>query len=142
MSELVSLYAGDGAEVQSLTRDGDVVTGLASTELGASVVRVITQLDRGQSAVWELRYRVPMEGRSYRLRVIPQPLAKDATLSVSVSAAPGVALESRDTVRWARGGAAFEGPLDAEREVHVRLVPPHSGLGDRIRDFWTSPAGS
>lgn len=142
VSELVSMYAGADAEILSLTRDGAPEAGSVSDELGATVVRGVTQLDRGQSTVWELRYRIPLEGRSYRLRVVPQPLARDAEMAVTVTGAAGVDLETRQTGRWGRGGAAVDGPLDEVRDVHVRVAPPRSSLADRIRDFWSSPTGS
>ncbi len=140
VSELVSMYVDKDAELQSLTRDGQPETARVSRELGASVIRAVTELDRGESVVWELRYRVPLDGRSYRLRLVPQPLARDATTKIMVAGAPGVELESNDDGKWNVGGVDVEDELRAVRDVNVRVEPPRTGLAARIRDFWTSPA--
>lgn len=140
ITELIGLYADAEAELQSLTKNGKAEPGSVSTEFGATVIRAVAELDRGESAVWELRYRVPLEGRSYRLRLIPQPLARDAAMQLTVTGAPGVELESRDNGRWVPGGVIFEGPFTEVRDVNVRVGSRRPGLAELIRDFWTSPA--
>ncbi|MBW3638383.1 MAG: DUF4012 domain-containing protein [Actinobacteria bacterium] len=142
VTELVSLYAHGNAELQSLTKDGQTQTGSVSSELGARVVRTVTELDRNASATWELRYRVPLDGRSYRLRLVPQPLARDASVQVTVSGAPGVEVESGNDGKWTEGGVAFEERFTEIRDVNVRVAAPRTGLAERIRSFWSSPAGT
>ena len=141
ISELVSLYVDEDADLLSLTKDDQPESGSVSGELGAKVIRVATELDRGESAVWELRYRVPLQGRNYRLRLIPQPLARDATIDVTVRGLPGVGLEVNDDGHWAPGGVSFTGKLAEVKDVNVRVAQRGSGLAERIRGFWTSPAG-
>ncbi|MDQ3664058.1 MAG: DUF4012 domain-containing protein [Actinomycetota bacterium] len=142
VSELVSMYVDKDAELQSLTRDGQPETARVSREIGASVIRAVTELDRGESAVWELRYRVPLDGRNYRLRLVPQPLARDATIDVTVGGLPGVELEVNDDGQWGPGGASTSGKLADVQDVNVRVAQRGSGLAGRIRGFWTSPAGA
>lgn len=140
VTSLLSLYVGGDAVVTGLTRDGRPQEARTSEELGATVVRVVSQLDRGKSTVYELRYRIPLAGRSYRLRAVPQPLARDASLGLTVRAGPGVALELRDGSRWLSGGVEAQRPLDHIQDLHVRVVDPPQGFLQRVRDFWSSPA--
>ena len=142
VTELLSLYADGDAELQSLTKDGQPQTGSVSRELGAQVIRMVTSMDRGASATWELRYRVPLDGRSYRLRLVPQPLARDAMVQVTVGGAPGVELEAGSDGRWTKGGVALVDRFTGVTDVNVRVAAPRSGLAERVRSFWNSPAGS
>ncbi len=138
ITELVSMYVDRDAELLSLTKDGQAETG---SVLGATVIGAVSELDRGESAVWELRYRVPLDVRSYRLRVVPQPLARDATLQLLVTGAPGVEVEAHDRGRWNPGGVSFNGRLTDVQDAIVRVAQRPAGLSERIRGFWTSPAG-
>lgn len=140
VTNLVSLYAAEDAVVRRLTLDGQPQDARVSQELGATVVRTVTRLDAGASVLLELQYRVPLQGRSYSLKVVPQPLAQDATVDVTVTAAPGVDLETRTDERWSEGGARLEGPLDQVHELHVRVPQRRSGFAQWFRDFWSSPA--
>lgn len=140
VTSLLSLYAGGDAVVSGLTQDGRPQPARTSKELGATVVRVVSRLDRGKSTVYELRYRIPLQGRSYRLRAVPQPLARDAAIALALRPGPGVSLEVRDGGRWVAGGVETQRPLDAIQDLHVRVADPPDGLLQRVRDFWTSPA--
>lgn len=140
VSSLLSLYAGGDAVDVSLTRDGRPAQAQASEEQGATVVRVVARLDRGRSTVYELKYRVPLQGRSYHLRVVPQPLARDAMLGLAIRPGPGVALEMRTDGRWVPGGVETRRELDRVEDVHARIAEPPGGFVDRVGDFLRSPA--
>ncbi len=84
------------AELTSFVRDGapagaDLRTGIERARLHA-----IFELPRGASTEFELRYTVPVRDGRYRLRMLPQPLAEDAQLSVTVSPAPGLSMQLVD----------------------------------------------
>jgi hypothetical protein len=60
-----------------------------------------------------VEYRVPVSGHVYRLRLIPQPLARPADLSVRVGRLPGARVRGRLP--------SFHGPWTTARTVTVQL---------------------
>jgi hypothetical protein len=95
MHLLVSLAAAKAARLDSVTQGGK--------DLGVSVQHLSTRtqvtfpadLQPGQQATWQLVYEVPVQHGRYTMRLLPQPLASPATLSVEVSAAAGEHLGTR-----------------------------------------------
>jgi hypothetical protein len=90
--ERVELSVARGAQFRSLRKDGGTTIG--DVRPGAERTRVHTyvELARGQSVQLELRYTVAVEDGRYRLRLLPQPLARDASLLVSIVPAAGLSL--------------------------------------------------
>jgi hypothetical protein len=99
VSERIEFSVAQAAQFRSLRRDGAKTIG--EVRQGAERTRVHTyvKLARGQSVQLELRYSVPITDGRYRLRLLPQPLARDAGLRVSVDPAPGCRSGPRDRRR-------------------------------------------
>lgn len=120
------------AEVDDRPWTGTVRPGAERQRLATRV-----ELARGASTLLEVRYSVPVEDGEYALRLVPQPLVEDATLSVVVRAAGDRRLV--DPLGGVGGDGALrqDGPLATTREVRV-LVQDLS-LWQRLVDFWSSP---
>ncbi|CAA9311814.1 MAG: hypothetical protein AVDCRST_MAG16-214 [uncultured Frankineae bacterium] len=111
---------------------------------GAARQRLATRVEtpRGRTTVLEARYVLPVRDGRYRLRLLPQPLAEQASLSLSVRGADGRAL---DVVEGAGldDGAVVEpaAPFPRTREVVVRLAGSEQSRSrwDRLEELWTSP---
>ena len=125
------------ANVQSMTQDGVALQPLAGR--GVSRLRLATrvELPRGAGTVLEVRYRIGLRGGVYRLHALPQALAQDAALRLSVRPAPGVRLEGegQDVVDGA--GLREQTPFSHNRVVVVS--PPERTWRDRLRSFWDEP---
>lgn len=105
------------------------------------VLTDVVSLPPGTATTWRLRYRLPLQDGRYALHLVPQPLAVDAGLAVTLRAAAGLELQ-QDSLDGAPGGtAALSGPFDVVRVVQARAVRP--GLlrraGSAISRFWSSP---
>jgi hypothetical protein len=84
-----------------------------------------------------VRYDVPLDHGVYRLRLIPQPLAKPATLTLTVRGAGGQPLDDA-AGRPARARTLHHrGPWDESRSIAVRRRDD-SGLS-AVVDFLRSP---
>lgn len=90
------------------------------SDLGASRLRVAAQVDtpRGRTTTLEVRYRLPLDDGRYRLRMVPQPLARDATARISLRPAEGERLVGPGV--GPDGGLVVEGPLVDTQEVSAR----------------------
>ena len=62
----------------------------------------------------ELRYVLPLRGGEYRLRLIPQPLVEDASLSLRVQAVEGAGTTEDEVAEPAA-------PFSRTRELRIRL---------------------
>jgi hypothetical protein len=103
----------------SATLDGRAWPG--RVDAGAARYRLPARVEtpRGGTSTVEVRYRIPVENGSYRLRLVPQPLAEDATALVSVRALDGWRLDGEG----AHDGAwSWRGAFDRTHDVSVRLV--------------------
>jgi hypothetical protein len=128
---LVSFSYPAGATGVELRRDGEVLVAAAQPEGGRLVLDDIATLDPGAEATWTLRYTTPVRDGRYALRLVPQPLAHDATLRIDVRSA-------RDA--WL-APVTYDGPFDRERRIDVR---PRQGafwqrIGRGVRRFWDEP---
>ena len=139
----VELSLPVAAEQVSATVDGKPWQG--ALHAGPSRQRLITHLElaRGASSVLEVRYRLPVTDGAYRLRLIPQPLAHDADLRLSVRAAPGRELGGVQGVAGVQGDGRHvvpdRAPLTVTRDIAVSLEPPVRSTWQRLRDWWNSP---
>lgn len=147
---LLDLAASPDASDLAFTADGQPARATLRRESGSTRVVTTVALDRGEDVDLELRYRVPVRDGEYALRLVPQPLARPATVDVTVRAAEGSELGSV-TGAERRGGAGGEegqgghvresGPFEQSRRVAVRLHDPHRplSLSERIARFWSEP---
>lgn len=114
LEELMDIAVPRAARDIVLKRDGEPVPAPLTEESGSLRVVVEVVLRAGEKATWEVSYRLPAEDGRYRLRLLPQPLARDAVLHLAVVAAPGR--------RLAGGEVIYDGPYEAARTVDVRLA--------------------
>jgi hypothetical protein len=130
-----------GADVDELTVDGAPASG--DVRRGPDRTRALTfvPLSRGQTVEVELRYSLPMVDGHYDLRVVPQALARDATLSIDVRAADGDPVEQPEG--FVRDGEAVRrvAPFDRAETVGLGLARPggFEGVRRRIAEFWQQP---
>jgi hypothetical protein len=117
LDELVDLgLAADAREV-SLLRDGvpepfELVRG----DRGSSRAAFVLSMRSPERVELVLRYSTPVTDGRYRLRLLPQPLARDAELRLRVGAAEGARLTEPDVV--------VDGPLDRVVDVEVQVARP------------------
>ena len=114
---------------------GSVRRGEARQRLAARLV-----LPRGASSLVEVRYVLPTDGGQYRLRVLPQPLARDAHLRLKVRPAAGERVARATGVAVRDGAVNEQSLLSRTRDIGVTL---QRGTIRRWRAgvarFWDSP---
>lgn len=120
----------DAREV-SFERDGTPLAVTPQPEGTYAVLDDVATLDPGAATTWTLRYRVAVERHHYDLRLVPQPLAFDADLTLDVAPDGGAYFRE----------VTYEGLFASERHV---VVEAGSGsvlqrLGRRARSFWREP---
>ena len=140
-NNLVELALPAGAELLGFSREGRALAVAPRPRGDHTVVQDVAALAPGTSATWLLRYRMHVEGGSYRLALVPQPLAVDAELAVTVRAADGAELETRDLEPAPDGALARSGPYVTGSVLQVQARRP--GLlertGSAVRRFWREP---
>lgn len=135
----VELSLPTTARVTSSTVDGAPMQGTLRQGVDRRRLATRLELPRGATAVVEVRYELPLEGADYRLTAIPQPLADDAELRLTVHPDADVELVDDEGQALPDGVLAEVGPFSATR--HLRVAPPvrEPGLGERLRRFWDEP---
>ena len=127
-----------GARITEFTRGGSPAPTSVVPEGDHRVLTDLVSLAPGTTATWRLTYRMPLRDDAYRLTVVPQPLAVDAGLSVSITAGPGMALSGPDVVD---GRVEQSGPWTSV--VRLGVTARHPGRWDRavdrVRRFWNEP---
>jgi hypothetical protein len=131
MRSFVGFAMPKAATLDEFSRDGFVLDSAPQDEGRHVTLDDFAALAPGADTTWTLRYTTPLHGMPYTLRVVPQPLAIDAQLTIDV--APGN--DAHFT------GTRYEGPFDAERRIEARPRDGHwwERIGRRIRKFWTEP---
>lgn len=145
MHELIAFSAAASATIDSLSRDGKQQLATFDDEHASRRVSFVADLERGQTSTWVLIYDVPLRDGVYRLNVIPQPLAKPATLRVTVTASQGRTLVGLPGV----GIRPHDGVIDTTaawtttQRVAVRLTRRRGWAAFRhtVADFFTKPVG-
>lgn len=132
--ELVQMATGADATILSFESGGVPAVADKWTEDGSRRLAFVVDLGRGQAASWTLRYEIPVRDRHYRLVVIPQPIARPATLDLGIRFASGV------------GGtvSGTTGPVPSwDRVLRVDVTLDRPGLLHRMRErlshFWNEP---
>jgi hypothetical protein len=116
--ERVELSIAQAAEFRSLRQDGAPTRGELRRGKERTRVHSYVTLARGRSVQLELRYSVPVTDGHYRLRLLPQPLARDAVLRLSVEAAAGLSLTTTGTAP-SSGPVRRDGPWTESALVSV-----------------------
>jgi hypothetical protein len=135
----VEVYVPERAELTGVEVDGRPARFYPAREDGYRAVGVYLRIPRNTETRVSVGYTLP-PGDGYSLRLIPQPLARDARAVVSLDVPEGWMLEGPDLAR-AQGSMTFEGPLD-------RTLVFEAGPSDRtglpalwatLTRFWTKP---
>lgn len=122
LDEMVDLGMARSARAVNLTRDGaPTAFELVEDDVGSTRAVSLLSLRDGEQTEYVLRYEVPLQDGRYALRLLPQPLAQDAALSLDVRAAEGMRLEDADVTDSV---PTYDGPFDAARTVEVRATRP------------------
>jgi hypothetical protein len=144
LHELVSLASADSAALNSLTRGSRPQPFSSDREHGHQRYTFGVDLERGESATWQLVYDVPLVRGEYRLQLLPQPLARPATLDLEITGENGGRLDRGDVgLRPEDGRFVLEGPWETTQEVAAQPHRRHGWEAFRhaIADFWTEPVG-
>lgn len=141
--ERVELSVSPDAQFTSLLRDGKQTTGDVRPGAERTRVHTFVTLPRGEQVIVELRYSVPVTGGRYRLRLLPQALARDASLDVVVRTGDGLELQGVRGATLVDGRAVRSGPWKEKELVDLRVGQPDRGRWVRIREavtrFWREP---
>lgn len=143
--ERVEFSISPQAQFQSLIQNGQPTVGDVRTGVERTRVHTFVTLPRGGQVELELRYSVPLTDGHYRLRLVPQPLARDAALRVVVRAAEGAALGGVQGTDLVGGQALRAGSWAEEEVVDVSLRDDEMGRWGRAREtvtrFLREPVG-
>ena len=101
MHLLVSLSADKSAQLTALNENGKPIGFTTQQMISSQQVAFPTDIAQGATTTWTFSYTVPVTKGHYALRLLPQPLAKAAALTVEVEAAKGATL---GTVTGGQGG--------------------------------------
>jgi hypothetical protein len=132
--ELVQLAAGDDARIVSFESGGVGAAADQWREDGSRRLVFVADLGRGQVGSWTLTYDIPLDDDHYRLRLLPQALAKPASLDVTVRTASGVSVR-------VNGPQGHVDEWDSSLDLDVEVLQPGlvHRVRDRIRRFWNEP---
>lgn len=146
LMERVELSASAQAAVRSVTVDG--APARREIRRGRERTRVSTYVEvpRGREVRVELRYDVPVVNGSYRLRLLPQPLVRDAQLVLRVRPGAGEQLGRVEGGDQSGGVVDDVSPWSRDRLLQVELVAQDGAetsrwdrIRQRVKDFWDSP---
>lgn len=138
----VEVYVPEEARVTSVQRDGSPVEFRAEPQAGREAIGVFVKVPAGETSSVGVAYELP-KGDDYELQALPQPLAADATIELSLTLPDGWAIEGTDLEQHGRT-ARYEGPFD--RRLEVRAGPSErtglAALWEGVRQFWRDPSSS
>jgi hypothetical protein len=139
LNELVSMQIAAAATVTSFTRDGvDATVGIQPADGGQRLTTELV-LAQGASTTFRVSYTLPILRKTYRLTLLPQPLAAPATLHLRirvVDADLGVVSGIDQPID---GVIDRTGPWDSVETLTIP-VNPYTGLrgwAHAFAHFWT-----
>ncbi|MEO8324095.1 MAG: DUF4012 domain-containing protein [Actinomycetota bacterium] len=139
MKSFAEIYVPGAAEVRGVFRGDVPIDYSQGKQDGLVALGVRMEIERGEEDTLSVGYRLPLGDEPYGLQVLPQPLARDAEITVS--------LEVRDdqTVRGPGevedGIFTYAGRLTGEQSFRVQ-PDARSGLSklwQKVVRFWTEP---
>lgn len=140
-NSFVTLSLPADAQDVSLTRDGVSLAVAVLPEADHGVLTDVVGLAPGQTITWKLRYRLPLQDGAYRLTLVPQPLAVDGGVSVTIRSDSDRDLFDEAGLALPDDGLVVSGAFDAVTEVSAG--PERRGrlgrLRDAVRNFWSEP---
>jgi hypothetical protein len=135
----VEVYVPQEAELVAVQLDGSPVEFRAEGQAGRTAVGVFVEVPRGQTGSLQVAYELP-ERDDYSFHALPQPLAADATIDVTVElpddwVVHGAGATERDGVN------TYLGPFD--RRLEITAGPSERtglpALWEDLQDFWNDP---
>ena len=136
----VEVYVPQEARLVSVELDGSPVEFRAEPQAGRRAVGVFVQMPPGEARSLEVAYELP-ESDSYTFQAIPQPLATDATIDVSVKLPQDWAADYSGFEEQP-GVVRYRGPFD--RNLELSAGPSEkTGLPawwEDLQEFWRDPA--
>jgi hypothetical protein len=129
------------ATVHTLTVNGRPASG--DDRSGAERTRVFTfvSLTKGEDVEVAVSYSLPTTDGRYRLRLVPQALARDAELSVRVSPGDAGSIPAGAGFEPDGRSAVRQGPWAEQQSVRLDLDRGGTWqrARDAVRDFWNEP---
>jgi hypothetical protein len=120
VSERVELSFARDARLEGFSVDGRPARGFLRQRANRSAVVTYVELARGQSVELELAYSTPAPFGSYRVHLLPQPLARDAVLDLRLTTTSGGGLARVVGAATDDSGRVVEsGTWERRRLVHV-----------------------
>jgi uncharacterized protein DUF4012 len=134
----VETYVPANAQIDSVTVDGAETDFYPQEEEGRTSVAVSVKVPPGERRSIRVLYRLPPND-GYSFVASPQPLARDATLTVSLAFPADWSIAGPGDVD--DGVLGYSGDFVADFEVHAepdqRTGIP--GVWDSLTDFWREP---
>lgn len=134
----LEIYVPDRADLQEATLDGETVDVRIEPDEGYRSIGAFAAVAAGDTVRYRAEYTIPVDGR-LELELRPQPLARDALLSLRLTVPEGWRLMG-DGAELADGRAvhpAWDSPIEIRAEPDPRSGMP--ALWRDLRRFWTEP---
>lgn len=135
----VEIYVPGSAELDEVRVDGRAANFRPELHEDMLSLGVYIEIPRTESVEVSSFYRLRLGDRGYRLVATPQPLARDADLSISVGIPDGWSATGAGTVR--DGVLRVTGPFDAPLDIAARPDDRTgvSALWENLVSFWNEP---
>jgi hypothetical protein len=121
------------ASFRSLRKDGQPATGDVGTGGERTRVHTFVTLPRGARAEVTVRYDEQVQDGRYRLRLLPQPLDRDAELDVVVRVADGLRLTGVSGATAVDGRAERRGPWAEQERLELVAAPPTASTWEKVK---------
>jgi hypothetical protein len=121
------IYVPQAADLKSVTVGNRPARFSDFAEDGYRAIGTYLEIARHDSAVMEVSYDLPVTGSRYALTIRPQPLTKDARLTVRLLAPGGWRLLGPDGSTVGDGALVFRGPLRGSLAFEAQ-PDPRTGL--------------
>lgn len=140
LNSSVQLFLPQEADISTVTLDGEEPPWSERHYGPSTVVTLVATVPQGATATVEAVYDVPARADGeFLLELVPQALARDATMDASIALPPGWRSEELDELgdRVAGWSGRFEGPVTLSAWQPERTGLP--ALWERIERFWQEP---
>jgi hypothetical protein len=137
----VDVFIPGRADLAGVSLNGETTTSFDEREDGHRAVGAYARIDPGDRAVFRVVYDLPATADGYALVATPQPLARDASVRVSLTAPDGWVLRGPNGSRGTT--LSYSGPFT--RTLRFTAAPDEraglAALWVRLLRFWRSPVG-
>ena len=130
----VEIYVPEAARLEDVTVDERSVRFSNLDEDGYRAVGAYLKIPRGETGVMRARYELPTSESGYSLSIHPQPLTRDARVSVSVIAPEDWTMRGPDGSVIGDGAVRFDGILRGSLEFEA-FPDPRTGIAELWSGF-------